>query len=162
MWQEIETLKVTDPSISKIHPRTHWWQSVINTQCCLTQRATCVFLYCRLPAELCVRRGFWVGNVTARHQSQTDSGDQTLMWHLPIQLTRRAHPSLICSDSWKTHTQTHTLKTDGSADSHSMIEKHLQGPDSISLPLKRGADDGVVALCHYDVKHNVSDALCFI
>lgn len=121
----------------------------------------CIFVLPDASRALC-ERGFWVGNVTARHQSQTDSGDQTLMWHLPIQLTRRAHPSLICSDSWKTHTQTHTLKTDGSADSHSMIEKHLQGPDSISLPLKRGADDGVVALCHYDVKHNVSDALCFI
>lgn len=157
MWQEIETLKVTDPSTSKIHPRTHWWQSVINTQCCLV----CIFVLPDASRAAC-ERGFWVGNVTARHQSQTDSGDQTLMWHLPIQLTRRAHPSLICSDSWKTAANTHTLKTDGRADSHSMIEKHLQGPDSISLPLKRGADDGVVALCHYDVKHNVSDALCFI
>lgn len=65
------------------------------------------------------------------------------------------------------NTHTHTQaglhsQTDSGADSHSMIEKHLQGPDSIILALKRSADDSVVALCHYDEKHNVSDASSFI
>jgi len=62
-----------------------------------------------------------------------------------------------------THTHTHThSQTDGGADSHSMIEKHLRGPDSIILALKRSTDDSVVALCHYDEKHDVCDASSFI
>jgi len=124
----------------------------------------CVFLYSRMPAELC-ETGFWLGNVTARHQSRTDSGDQTLMWHPPHSTDPQGSPEphllWLMKTAANTHRHTHS-QTDGGADSHSMIEKHLRGPDSIILALKRSTDDSVVALCHYDEKHDVCDASSFI
>lgn len=149
-----------------MHPRSLELMSIF-----CSESDVCIFVFPDASRAVC-ERGFWVGNVTARHQSRTDSGDQTLMWHPPFNwpagLTRAS--SALTHENSRTRTRTHTThaqarlhsQTDSGADRHSMIEKHLQGPDSIILALKRSTDDDVVALCHYDEKHNVSDASSFI
>lgn len=136
----------------------NWCQS-------FAQRLMCVFLYSRMPAELCVRGDFELAmsrpDINLELTAEIRLWCDTPLFNWPAGLTRAS--SALTHENNRTHTKARLhSQTDDGADRHSMREKHLQGPDSVILALKRSTDDDVVALCHYDEKHDVSDASSFI